>query len=38
MSKNYPKLETTTLWDFPIQNYGDRVQIINIVVLPQHLL
>ena len=24
MSKNYPKFETTTLWDFPTQNYGDR--------------
>lgn len=24
MSKRYPKFETTTLWDFPTQNYGDR--------------
>jgi len=24
MSKNYPKYETTTLWDFPTQNYGDK--------------
>ena len=24
MSKIYPKFETTTLWDFPTQNYGDR--------------
>ena len=23
MSKNYPKFETTTLWDFPTQNYGN---------------
>ncbi len=22
MSENYPKFETTTLWDFPTQNYG----------------
>ena len=22
--KRYPKLETTTLWDFPTQNYGDK--------------
>ena len=25
MSKNYPKFETTTLWDFPTQNYGDKL-------------
>ena len=25
MSENYPKFETTTLWDFPTQNYGDRL-------------
>ncbi|MCL4459745.1 MAG: DNA methylase [Chloroflexi bacterium] len=24
MSKKQPKFETTTLWDFPTQNYGDR--------------
>ena len=24
MKNNQPKLETTTLWDFPSQNYGDR--------------
>lgn len=24
MKNNQPKLETTTLWDFPTQNYGDR--------------
>jgi len=23
MNKNLPKIETTTLWDFPTQNYGD---------------
>lgn len=26
MKKNfYPKIETTTLWDFPTQNYGDKL-------------
>lgn len=25
MNKNYPKFETTTLWDFPTQNYGDKL-------------
>jgi len=24
MSNNFPNLETTTLWDFPKQNYGDK--------------
>ncbi|MDD5693594.1 MAG: DNA methyltransferase [Patescibacteria group bacterium] len=24
MNKDKPKLETTTLWDFPTQNYGDK--------------
>lgn len=24
MSENYPKFETTTLWDFPTQNYGGK--------------
>jgi len=23
MKNNQPKFETTTLWDFPTQNYGD---------------
>ena len=25
MSKNSPKFETTTLWDFPTQNYGNKI-------------
>jgi DNA modification methylase len=24
MKREYPKFETTTLWDFPTQNYGDK--------------
>ena len=30
MSKNYPKFETTTLWDFPTQNYGNMLHGDNI--------